>query len=210
MEFTVYKKDGIDSGEKLQLKQPAFDIEPNDHAIYTVVRAEQTNARRGTHSAKTRAEARGGGRKPWPQKGRGTARAGTIRSPLWVGGGRAFGPQSHKHHLKVNKKVKQLARKSVLAYRYKEDAIRVIKDFNFKAAKSRNIRQLLQGLEAAHKQVAILVGEITEKLYLAVRNFSNIKLYHAEEVSTYRLMDCDLLIFDKEGIQKLNNRLQAK
>jgi len=209
MEFTVYKKDGIDSGKKLQLEKPAFDIEPNDHAIYTVVRAEQTNARRGTHSAKTRAEARGGGRKPWPQKGRGTARAGTIRSPLWVGGGRAFGPQSHKHHLKVNKKVKQLARKSVLAYRYQDDAIRVIEDFNFKAAKSRNIRQLLKGFGAENKKVAILVGQIDEKLYLATRNFPNIQLYHAAEVSTYRLMDCDLLVFDQEGIQQLNNRLQA-
>jgi len=147
VEFTVYKKDGIESGQKLKLKEAAFTGEPHDHSIYLAVKTEMTNARQGTHSTKTRAEVRGGGRKPWKQKGRGGARAGSRRSPIWVGGGRAFGPKPKNYSMKINKKVKTLARKRALAYKYREGAIKVVDNFNLEDAKAKTIRQMLKALD---------------------------------------------------------------
>lgn len=209
VKFTVYKKDGIESDQKIIFEAPSFDIEPHDHSIYLAVKTEMTNSRQGTHSTKTRAEVRGGGRKPWKQKGRGGARAGSRRSPIWVGGGRAFGPKPKYYSMKINKKVKTLARKSALAYKYREGAIKVLEDFKLEEAKSKTIRQLLKALDIEDKRITLLTSELTENLYFACRNFYNILLVEAERASTYDMVDCEVLLVDKEGFEKLNNCLLA-
>ncbi|RKY56900.1 MAG: 50S ribosomal protein L4 [Candidatus Neomarinimicrobiota bacterium] len=207
MKFTIFKKDGLESSEKMVIKNPSFGIEPHDHAIYLAVKTEMTNARQGSHSTKTRAEVRGGGRKPFRQKGRGAARAGSRRSPIWVGGGRAFGPKPKNYNMKINKKVKLLARKSALSYRYREGAIKVIEELKFSDAKSRNIRDLLKGFGLENKRVTILASEVSRNLYLSCRNFYNVFVIEAEKASTYDLLDCEILLIEKAGLEKLNNRL---
>lgn len=207
IEFTIFKKDGLESGEKMVFDQPSFDIEPHDHAIYLAVKTELTNSRQGTASSKTRAEVRGGGKKPWKQKGRGTARAGSNTSPIWVGGGKAFGPKPKVYGLKINQKVKRLARQSALAYKYRNGGIIVIDDFNFNDSKARNIRELLNKFNISEKRITMLASEINENLSLAVRNFYNILLVEAERASTYDMLDCEVLLIDKAGFEKLNNRL---
>ncbi len=207
IEFTIFKKDGLESSNKMVIEKPSFDMEPHDHAIYLAVKTEMTNTRQSISSTKTRAEVRGGGRKPFKQKGRGAARAGSIRSPIWVGGGRAFGPKPKNYSMKINKKVKLLARRSALSYRYHEGAIRVIEELNFDEAKSRNIRNLLKELGLENKRVTILASEISRDLYLSCRNFYNVFLVEAEKASTYDLLDCETLLIEKTGFEKLNNRL---
>jgi len=210
MEFTVYKNDGSESTEKMVLENPAFNIEPHQHSVYMSVKAEMTNARQGTHCSKTRAEKRGGGKKPFPQKGRGAARAGSTRNPNCIGGGTAFGPKPIDYKMKVNKKVKKLARKSVLAAKYKENAIKVVENFNFEEAKAKIFRNFLLSLGIENKKITILTSELTENLYLASRNFSKVFLLESDKASTYNLLDCEILLVDKEGLEKLNNSLLAK
>lgn len=207
VELPVYKIDGTESGEKLTLQNASFEVEPHDHAIYMAVKTEMTNSRQGTHSTKTRAEVRGGGRKPWRQKGRGAARAGSRRSPIWVGGGRAFGPKPKYYQMKINKKVKSLARRSALAYKYQQNAMKVITDFKLPDAKAKTVRAMLKALDLENKRVTLLATDISENLYLATRNFYNILLVEAERASTYDILDCDILLVDKEGLEMLNNRL---
>lgn len=207
VELPVYKIDGTESGEKLTLQNASFEVEPHDHAIYMAVKTEMTNSRQGTHSTKTRAEVRGGGRKPWRQKGRGAARAGSRRSPIWVGGGRAFGPKPKYYQMKINKKVKSLARRSALAYKYQQNAMKVITDFKLPDAKAKTVRAMLKALDLENKRVTLLATDISENLYLATRNFYNILLVEAGRASTYDILDCDILLVDKEGLEMLNNRL---
>lgn len=207
VELPVYKIDGTESGEKLTLQNASFEVEPHDYAIYMAVKTEMTNSRQGTHSTKTRAEVRGGGRKPWQQKGRGAARAGSRRSPIWVGGGRAFGPKPKYYQMKINKKVKSLARRSALAYKYQQNAMKVITDFKLPDAKAKTVRAMLKALNLENKRVTLLATDISENLYLATRNFYNILLVEAGRASTYDILDCDILLVDKEGLEMLNNRL---
>jgi len=209
IELPIFQKDGAMSEQKLVIENPAFTTEPNDHAIYLAVKTEMTNARQGTSSTKTRAEVRGGGKKPWRQKGTGRARAGSRRSPIWVGGGRVFGPKPHDYEMKINRKVKRLARQSALTYRYQEGAIRIIEDFAFSEPKAKNIRTLLQNLGLEDKRITLLVSEIDDNLILSCRNFYNILLVEAEKASTYDILDCDVLLIDRTGFEKLNNSLQS-
>lgn len=209
IEFPIYSKEGQKTDQKLVLKEAAFDIEPHDHSLYLAVKTEMTNARQGSSSTKTRAEVRGGGRKPWRQKGRGTARAGSTRSPIWVGGGRAFGPKPKNFRMKINKKVKKLARQSALAYKYREDAIRVTEALAYDEVKSKNIRALMEGLQVQDKKVTILAAQLSEELFLASRNFPNLFVTEAANASTYDIMDCDVLLVEKEGMETLNNQFQA-
>ena len=131
MTLEILKIDGKPSGKKVKLDKEIFGIQPNDHAIYLSVKAFLANQRQGTHKAKERSEVRGGGKKPWRQKGRGTARAGTIRSPLWIGGGTIFGPRPRDYRQKLPQKVKQLARKSALSYKAKDEQLIIVEDFTF-------------------------------------------------------------------------------
>ncbi|MBO8131442.1 MAG: 50S ribosomal protein L4 [Candidatus Marinimicrobia bacterium] len=207
VEFPIYKKDGTKSGEKLIIENPSFDIEPNDHAIYLAVKVERANSRQGTHSTKTRAEVRGGGRKPWRQKGTGRARVGSIRSPLWVGGGVVFGPKPRDYSLKINKKVKRLARRSALAYKYRSEAIRVVENLIFDEPKAKNIRELLSAFNLMDKKVTILVYRMNRNIALSCRNFYNIALFEARNASTIDLLDNEIILFEPEGLMELNSQL---
>jgi len=209
VELPIYKKDGTESGEKLILEEAAFTIEPNYHAIYLAVKVERANNRQGTHSTKTRAEVSGGGRKPWRQKGTGRARVGSIRSPLWVGGGVAFGPKPRDYSLKINKKVKRLARRSALAYKYMAEAIKVVENLDFDQPKARNIRELLTNFGLMDKKVTILVYRMNRNIALSCRNFYNISLLEARNASTYDLLDNEVILFEPEGLKELNEQLLA-
>lgn len=209
VELPIYKKDGTESGEKLVLEKAAFTVEPNYHAIYLAVKVERANNRQGTHSTKTRAEVRGGGRKPWRQKGTGRARVGSIRSPLWVGGGVAFGPKPRDYSLKINKKVKRLARRSALAYKYSAGAIKVVENLDFEQPKARNVRELLANFGLMDKKVTILVYRMNRNIALSCRNFYNVALLEARNASTYDLLDNEVILFEPEGLKELNEQLLA-
>jgi len=208
MDFVVYNKEGKKTDQVLNIEDLSFDIEPHEHSIYLSVKSELKNSRQGTHSTKTRSEKRGGGKKPFPQKGRGVARAGSRRSPLWVGGGVIFGPKPHKYTSKVNKKVKQLARRSALSLKLKNENILVLEDFNYADHKTKNVRNLLTNLEVDSKKVLFLTSDINENFYLAARNFPKVRTLEAVKASTYTIMRNDIVLIDKDGLQQLNDCLK--
>ena len=208
MDFIVYNKEGKKTDQVLKIDDLVFDIEPHEQSIYLSVKSELKNSRQGTHSTKTRSQKRGGGKKPFPQKGRGVARAGSRRSPVWVGGGVVFGPKPHKYTSKVNKKVKQLARRSALSLKLKNENIMVLEDFNYADHKAKNVRNLLTNLEVDSKKVLFLTSDINENFYLASRNFSNVRTLEAIKASTYSIMRNDIVLIDKDGLLQLNDCLK--
>ncbi|MDZ7260977.1 MAG: 50S ribosomal protein L4 [candidate division KSB1 bacterium] len=209
MEVDLYKIDGTISGEKVQLADAIFNIEPNDHAIYQAVRAQMTRSRQGTAATKNRAAVSGGGRKPWRQKGRGTARAGSIRSPLWVGGGRVFGPVPRKYQFKLPKKVKRLARCSALSYQAKNGALMVVEDFTLKKPLTKEMYTLLQQMNLDSKKILLLVPQYDENILRAGRNIPNLIIRVAETASTYDLLNCQVLLIQKSAIEKIQQVLQS-
>ena len=207
MKLEVYKIDGSKSGETAELSDSIFGIEPNDHVIYLAVKAYLANRRQGTHKAKERSEVRGGGRKPWRQKGRGTARAGTIRSPLWVGGGTVFGPRPRSYRQKLNKKVMKLARKSALSYKAKADQILVIEDFDFEAPKTSKFAEILKSLNLDGKKVLLLTDETRNNLYKSGRNIPKVNILEAYKASTYDLVNNQILVIQQSAIKKIEDIL---
>jgi len=208
MKLDVYKTNGEKLDKKVDLAKEVFGIEPNEHTIYLAVKAELANMRQGTHKTKTRGDARGGGAKPWRQKGRGTARAGSRRSPVWVGGGRAFGPEPHLYTTKLPKKVKRLARRSALSQKMAAKAVKVVDDFKLKEAKTKSLAAMLDSLELTGKKLTILVANIEENLYLAARNIPNVYVVPAERASTYEIMDCEVLVIEKSAVKSINEALK--
>ena len=207
MKVDVYKIDGTKSGEKVELSKTIFGIEPNDHAIYLAVKAYLANQRTGTHKSKERNEVRGGGKKPWRQKGRGTARAGTIRSPLWVGGGRIFGPKPRDYSQKLNKKVNNLARKSALSYKAKADQIVVLEDFNFENPKTKNFVDILNALQLKDKKILLLTGGTLQNVYKSGRNIRKVNILEAGKASTYEILNSQVLLLQKSAVENLGNTL---
>lgn len=205
MKVDVYKIDGTKSSTKVELSDDIFGIEPNDHVIYLSVKAYLANQRQGTHKAKERAEVRGGGRKPWKQKGRGGARAGTTRSPLWVGGGTIFGPRPRNYRQKLNKKVAQLARKSALSYKAKAEQIMVVEDFDFDTPKTKELVNILKSLNADGKKTLLLTAGTREKVYLSGRNIPKLNIIQAANASTYDLVNNQLVLVQKSAVEEIQN-----
>lgn len=203
MNVDVYKIDGSKSGEQIELSEEIFGIEPNDHVIYLSVKAYLANQRQGTHKAKERSEVRGGGRKPWRQKGRGTARAGTTRSPLWVGGGTIFGPRPRNYRQKINKKVNRLARKSALSHKVKADQFMVIEDFNFDSPKTKEFVSILDALKVAGKKTLVLTNGLRENVYKSGRNIEKLSVVEANKASAYELLNTQVLLVEKGAIDVL-------
>ena len=199
----VYKIDGSKTGEQMALAPGVFGIEPNDHAIWQAITAEQANKRQGTSKTKTRSEARGGGRKPWRQKGRGTARAGTIRSPIWVGGGRTFGPSPRNYRQRLPKKLSRLAKRSALAYKAKEDKIRLVEDFSFESPKTKQMLEVLKQLQLDTMKTLLLVGSTDRIVYLSGRNLPVLTVREANGFSTYDVMHADMLLIQKSALTKI-------
>ena len=203
MTLEIYKTDGKPSGKKVKLDKEIFGIQPNDHAIYLSVKAFLANQRQGTHKTKERAEVRGGGKKPWRQKGRGTARAGTTRSPLWIGGGTIFGPRPRDYRQKLPKKVKQLARKSALSYKAKDDQLMIVEDFTFEKPGTKEFVSFINALNLNGKKILLLTGKNDTNVYKSGRNISKVNVLEASKASTYDILNNQLLIMQKSAVDAI-------
>ena len=177
-----------------------FKVKLKTSIIRQAILAERANLRQGTHSSKNRSAVRGGGKKPWKQKGRGVARAGTIRSPLWKGGGVVFGPQPHKYKHKLSKKMSKLARRSVLSDKISRDEFKVLEKIYMDTNKTSDFLQLLKKLKLEGKRVTILVSSFQKNLILASRNLRNVYIENVRSVSVYDLLDSEMIITDKDGL----------
>jgi large subunit ribosomal protein L4 len=200
MKLDIYKTDGKSSGKKIDLPKEIFGIVPNDHAIYLSVRTYLANQRQGTHKSKERGEIRGGGKKPWKQKGRGGARAGTSRSPLWSGGGRVFGPRPRDYRMDLPKKVKKLARKSAFSYKVKDEQLMVVEDFNFEQPKTKEFVEMLSALKVNGKKVLLLTNGNQDAVYKSGRNISKVKILEASKASAYDILNNQVLIIQQGAV----------
>lgn len=203
MTLEIFKIDGKPSGKKVKLDEEIFGIQPNDHAIYLSVKAFLANQRQGTHKAKERSEVRGGGKKPWRQKGRGTARAGTIRSPLWIGGGTVFGPRPRDYRQKLPQKVKQLARKSALSYKVKDEQLIVVEDFSFDKPKTKDFISMMEALKLSGKKILLLTGNNDKIVYKSGRNINKVSVMEASKASTYDILNNQILVLQKTAVDSI-------
>lgn len=206
MKIDVYKTDGTLTGRQVELNPEVFAITPNDHAIYLAVKAYLANQRQGTAKTKERNEVRGGGRKPWRQKGRGTARAGSTRSPLWVGGGTIFGPKPRDYEMKLPKKVKLLARLSALTYKAQNNQIIVVEDFELEQPKTKEIFNILKALKLDEKKTLLLTGVYNKTTYLSGRNISTLNVLEASKASTYELLNNKVLLLQESALNLINKK----
>jgi len=207
MELAVYKHTGEDTGRKVTLSDEVFSIEPNDHAIYLDVKQHLANKRQGTHKSKERAEIAGSTKKIKRQKGTGTARAGSIKSPVFRGGGRVFGPQPRDYSFKLNKKLKVLARKSALSYKGKDEAIKVLEDFNFEKPKTSDYVNMLKELSLSEKKTLFILSDYNKNIFLSSRNLQKCKVSTVNEITTYDLLHCDSLILSEGAVEVLIKNL---
>lgn len=208
MEISVLKYTGEETGRKVELADAIFNIEPNDHAIYLDVKQYLANQRQGTHKAKERNEVAGSTKKIKKQKGTGTARAGSIKSPVFVGGGRIFGPRPRNYSFKLNKKVKELARKSALTYKAKDQNISVLENFSFEAPKTKEYLKVLSNLSLADKKTLLVLPEVNKQLVLSARNIKNAKVTTADSINTYDLLNADQLLVLEGSLEKISNLLK--
>ena len=209
MELQVIKSSG-NKASKIKVDASVFDVKPNRDAVHRAILSEMTNSRQGTHGSKSRGMVRGGGKKPWKQKGRGVARAGTTRSPLWRGGGTVFGPQPHQYEYKLPKKIKRLARRSILSEKLQNKKIIVLNEFGIDEPKTKKTKDLLVNLDVQEKKILVLTGNLTENLILSMRNIPNIALLDAMMASAYDLLDSELILIDQKGLEVLNDGLADK
>ncbi len=206
MELSVLNTSGKDTGKKVTLTDAVFAVEPNDHAIYLDVKQYLANQRQGTHKAKERAEIVGSTKKIKRQKGTGTARAGSIKSPIFRGGGRVFGPRPRNYDMKLNKKLKQVARRSALSYKAQENAIAVIEDIVMDAPKTKEYISLMDNLSLGAKKTLIVTDELNKNLILSSRNVQNSAVTVLSELNTYDILNADNIIFSEGTIDKLENQ----
>ena len=203
MEIAVYNKEGQDTGRTVSLDDAIFGIEPNDHAIYLDVKQYLANQRQGTHKTKERWEIARSTRKIKKQKGTGGARAGSLRSPVFVGGGRIFGPQPRNYSFKLNKKVKQLARLSALSYKAKNQGIVVLEDFQMETPKTKEFVEMQKNLQIADKKSLFVLAEPNSHIYLSSRNLQKTKVVTLSGLNTYNIMDASVLVFSESSINVL-------
>jgi len=208
MELVVKNISGKDTKKKVSLDKSIYEIEPNDHAIYLDVKQYLANQRQGTHKAKERGEIAGSTRKIKKQKGTGTARAGSIKNPLFKGGGRVFGPRPRNYSFKLNTKQKQLARKSALSYKAKDGAITVLEDVSFEAPQTKKYTEMLANLDALNKKSLLVLPESNKNVYLSSRNLKGAKVVTASQINTYDLMNASSVILAEGSIEKIENILK--
>jgi len=203
MELDVVKISGESTGKKVKLNEEIFGIEPNDHAIYLDVKQIMGHMRQGTHKSKERSEIRGSRKKIKRQKGTGTARFGDIKNPIFRGGGRAFGPRPRSYGGKVNRKVKELARKSALTYKVQNKQIMVVEDFIMEAPKTSEFANIQKNLKIDNKKSLFVIGERNKNLYLSSRNLQNSKVITLSELNTYEIMKASALLFVESSLDVL-------
>ena len=208
MELEILNKQGEPTGRTVDLDASIFGIEPNDHAIYLDVKRYQASLRQGTHKSKERAEVAGSTRKIKRQKGTGTARAGSIKSPVFRGGGRIFGPRPRVYDIKVNKKVRVLARKSALTYKAKENAIMIVEDFSFENPRTKDYAAFLSNMKLTETKALHLRAEDTDNVWLSARNLKKALVQKASNVNTYEILNHKVVIISEsvlENFQKSSN-----
>ncbi len=203
MELSVLNLEGKETGRTVNLDDRIFGIEPNDHAIYLDVKQYMANKRQGTHSTKERSEVVGSTRKIKKQKGTGTARAGDIKSPIFRGGGTTFGPRPRSYEFKLNKKVKQLARKSALTYKALEKSIVVLEDFNLEAPKTKEMVTIKSNLQIADKKSLFVLPAENNNIYLSSRNLQDVSIITASELSTYQILNANTIILLEGSVKKI-------
>jgi large subunit ribosomal protein L4 len=203
MELSVLNKEGKETGRKVTLSDQIFGIEPSDHAIYLDVKQYMANQRQGTSKSKERAEISGSTRKIKKQKGTGGARAGSIKSPLFRGGGTVFGPRPRNYEFKLNKKVKQLARKSALTYKAAENCIMVLEDFNLEAPKTREIVAIRTNLQIADKKSLFVLPVENNSIYLSSRNLKDVSVVTASELNTYQILNAKTIVILEGSLNKI-------
>jgi large subunit ribosomal protein L4 len=209
MELVVYSTSGNKTERSVQLNDSVFGIEPNDHAIYLDVKQYLANQRQGTHKSKERSEILGSTKKIKKQKGTGSARAGDINSPLFVGGGRVFGPRPRDYSFKLNKKLKKLARKSALSYKAKENNILVVEDFNFETPKTKGFIEILNNLKIFDKKTLLILFESNKSVYLSSRNLGQVKVVNVTDLNTYDILNANNLMFLESSLTEFN-RIQSE
>jgi len=207
MELSVLNSKGEDTGRKVTLPESVFNIEPNDHAIYLDVKQYLANQRQGTHKSKQRNEVAGSTKKIKRQKGTGGARAGSLKSPLFRGGGRIFGPQPRDYSIKLNKKLKVLAKKSVLSYKAKDNAIAIVEPFALETPKTKEYLKTLANLAVDKKKTLFIIPESDKNLILSSRNLKNSKVATVNTLSSYDLLNCDQLLISENSLEKIENIL---
>lgn len=208
MEIAILKNSGEDTGRKVSLADDIFGIEPNDHAIYLDVKQFLANQRQGTHKSKERADISGSTRKIKKQKGTGTARAGSIKSPIFRGGGRVFGPRPRNYGFKLNKKLKALARRSALTYKVQDNSLMILEDFSFDAPRTKDFVNVLNSLSMADKKTLFIVSNDDKNVAISSKNIQNTKVTTADELSTYDVLNADSLLISESSVEKLQNLLK--
>ena len=207
MQVEVTNISGKKTTKKVDLSDAIFAAQPNDHCIYLDVKQFLANQRQGTHKAKERAEIARTTKKLKRQKGTGGARAGSMKSPLFVGGGRAFGPRPHEYGFKLNKKVKVLARVSALSYKAQDNAITVLEDFNFEAPKTKNYVDLMKNLNLADKKTLLVLPDTNKNVYLSSRNIQGAKVVKASDLNTYDILNAENLILAESSVKVIETIL---
>lgn len=205
MELAVYNIEGKETGEKLVLEDSIFGIEPNDHAIYLDVKQYLANNRQGTHKAKEKWEINASTKKVKKQKGTGTARSGSVKSGVYVGGGRMFGPRPRSYRFKLNKKLKVLARKSALTYKALNNNIIVLDDFNFETPKTKSFISLKNNLKISDNKTLLILAESNKSIYLSSRNLKDSEVLTASELNTYKIMRATTLLLTKSSVESLTS-----
>jgi len=204
MELSVYNIAGKETGRKVELNEAIFGVEPNEHAIYLDVKQYLANQRQGTHKAKERGEISGSTAKIKKQKGTGTARAGSIKSPVFRGGGRVFGPRPRNYNFKLNKKLKQLARKSALAIKALNNKIQIVEDFNLETPKTKGFISILNNLKVEERRLLIVMSEANENVVLSSRNLQNVDVVRVNDLSTYAIMKASAIMFVESSVEGLD------
>ena len=205
MKLDVYNIEGQKTSKKINLDKNVFGAESNEHCIYLVVKLELASKRQGTSKSKSKSEVRGTGAKPWKQKGTGRARVGRIRNPSRVHGGTAFGPEPRTYNMKINKKVRKMARISALSDKYSSGNIIVMDTLKLPETKTKKIESILKTLKIDNKKVSFLSSEKDSNFYLSCRNLKDINTYKVEDVSVYELMNSNTLVLDKDSVEYLNS-----
>ncbi len=207
MEVAVLNINGKETGRKINLSDAVFGVEPNNHAVYLDVKQYLANQRQGTHKAKERAEIAGSTRKIKKQKGTGTARAGSIKSPVFVGGGRVFGPRPKDYTQKLTKSLKKVARRSALSLKAKEQSITVLEDFNFETPSTKEFSNVLKALGLDSKKTLFVLGESNKNVYLSSRNLKSSEVVNSSELNTYKIVNANNIVFLEGALEGIESNL---
>ena len=205
MELAVYNIKGENTGRMAQLNDQVFAIDANEHAVYLDVKQFLANQRQGTHKSKERSEVSGSTRKLHKQKGGGGSRIGDINSPVLVGGGRVFGPRPRDYRFKLNKKIKQLARKSAWTYKVQDDQVKIVEDFSFEAPKTKEFVKFAKNLEAEGKKLLLVLASQEKNVYLSARNIPNTQVITVADINTYAIMHSNAILLTESSLDVINN-----